>query len=173
MSKKILLIDATYQVQSFIELKKALKHIYKDKVDVVSNWDEYIYFGKSKISYPAIVKLKIAVRRNYYTNNFSRTSLFKRDMGTCQYCGLELTRATITMDHVIPKSQGGDTSFANCVISCYACNNRKGNRTPEQANMTLLKKPAHPTIFSLQRELDPQEHWHPDWDYFIKKSRDS
>lgn len=171
MSKKILLIDAAYQVQSFIELKKALKHIYKEKADVVSSWDEEINFGRVPIRYPSILKLKISVKRNYYTNNFSRLSLFKRDMGTCQYCNLELTRSTITMDHVIPKSQGGETSFTNCVIACYACNNKKGNKTPEQANMKLIKKPVHPTIFSLQRELDPQENWHPDWDFFVKKTK--
>jgi 5-methylcytosine-specific restriction endonuclease McrA len=68
---------------------------------------------------------------------------------------------------VVPKSQGGGTSFINCVISCQICNNKKSNRTPEEAGMLLIKKPTHPSFTSYYYISDPQEYWHEEWDNFL------
>jgi 5-methylcytosine-specific restriction endonuclease McrA len=75
----------------------------------------------------------------------SRQNVYQRDQFTCQYCGVEGTRATLNLDHVVPRSQGGQTSFENLVCSCFGCNSKKRDRTPEQAGMPLLKKPTRPT----------------------------
>ena len=167
MSKKILLLDTNYQVQSFIELKKALKHIFKDKVEVISTWDEYLTFGSGKMKYPSILRLKNPIRRNYFNANFSRVALVKRDKSTCQYCAKKLTASGVTIDHVLPRAQGGTTTFINCVVACQTCNNKKADRTPEQAGMFLMKKPTHPVFTSLRYGIDANEHWHKDWDDFL------
>lgn len=75
---------------------------------------------------------------------FSRLNIYARDADTCQYCGLQLPRSELNLDHVVPRSQGGKTSWENVVCSCVECNLQKGGRTPEQANMRLLKKPVRP-----------------------------
>lgn len=167
MSKKILLLDTNYQVQSFIELKKALKHIFKDKVEVISTWDEYLTFGSGKMKYPSILRLKNPIRRNYFNANFSRVALVKRDKSSCQYCGKKLSASAVTIDHVLPRAQGGTTTFINCVVACQLCNNKKADRTPDQAGMILLKKPTHPVFTSLRYGIDANEHWHRDWDDYL------
>lgn len=167
MAKKILLLDASYQVQQFIDIRKALKHIIKDKVEVISTWDDDILYGSGKMKYPATLRLKNTVKRNYFNSNFSRKAVVKRDRSSCQYCGKVLSAANITMDHVLPRAQGGGTSFLNCVVSCQPCNNKKGHQTPEQAGMPLLKKPQHPAFTSLRYVVDSTEFWHKDWDDFL------
>lgn len=75
---------------------------------------------------------------------FSRLNIYGRDRDTCQYCGRQLPRPDLNLDHVQPRSQGGKTSWENVVCSCVECNLRKGGRTPEQAGMALLTKPVRP-----------------------------
>lgn len=75
---------------------------------------------------------------------FNRRNIFIRDDQTCQYCGSRLKSEKITIDHIVPKSMGGRTSFDNCVIACSGCNTRKANRTPAEAGMKLLKQPKTP-----------------------------
>lgn len=70
---------------------------------------------------------------------FSRRNLWKRDRFRCQYCGVRPRQDDVTIDHVVPRSQGGKTTFTNCVLACIKCNKRKDNRTPEQAKMPLVK----------------------------------
>jgi 5-methylcytosine-specific restriction endonuclease McrA len=75
---------------------------------------------------------------------FSRRNIFKRDRFTCQYCGAQPGSEELTLDHVIPRSQGGESRWENCVLACLACNTRKADRTPEQASMRLRHKPVKP-----------------------------
>ena len=98
------------------------------------------------------------------------SDVFHRDNFTCQYCGRKLTASQITIDHVLPRAQKGITSFTNCVVCCQICNNKKADRTPEQAAMVLLKRPAHPSFSAHHYVADPQEHWHPSWDDFLGNS---
>ncbi|NQT11974.1 MAG: HNH endonuclease, partial [Planctomycetes bacterium] len=75
---------------------------------------------------------------------FSRRNIFKRDRFTCQYCGAQPGSEELTLDHVVPRSQGGESRWDNCVLACLACNKRKADRTPEQARMRLRHKPVRP-----------------------------
>jgi len=76
---------------------------------------------------------------------FSRRNLFKRDHTTCQYCGVRPGGPELTIDHVIPRAQGGVSTWENCVLACVSCNTRKANRTPEEARMHLRKRPVRPS----------------------------
>lgn len=168
MSKKILLLNASYEVLKFIVERKALKLLVKDKVETISTWDEIISWNNGKIKLPSILRLKNHVKRNYFNANFSRKALVKRDKSSCQYCLKKLSASQITIDHVIPRAQGGVTSFVNCVVSCQSCNNSKADRTPDQANMKLFKKPTHPSFSAVHYcSLDSQEFWHSDWNDFL------
>jgi 5-methylcytosine-specific restriction endonuclease McrA len=75
---------------------------------------------------------------------FSRRNIFKRDHATCQYCGAKPGSSELTIDHVLPRAQGGTSRWDNCVLACVPCNARKANRTPEQAGMKLSRKPFRP-----------------------------
>lgn len=170
MSKKTLLLNASYEVLNFIPERKVIKHLIKDKVEVISTWDDDIVWGTGSVKHPSIIRLKTHVKRNYFNSNFSRKALIKRDRSTCQFCSQKLMASQITIDHVLPRAQGGITSFTNCVVSCHDCNNKKAARTPEQANMILMKKPTHPSFSACHYIADPQEHWHQDWDDFLSNS---
>jgi|SRR5579859_813698 len=170
MSKKTLLLNSTYEPLSFLSERRALKLIFKDKCDIINNWNDDIVWQSGKIKLPAIIKLKYYIRRNIViTNNFSRKILIKRDKSQCKYCFKKLTSSQITIDHIIPKSQGGITSFDNCVVSCLDCNYRKGSKTLEQSGLILLEKPFHPLSPSYGLFLDSREVWHPSWNNYLKE----
>ena len=76
--------------------------------------------------------------------SFSRRNIFKRDRWTCQYCGLQPGGSELTIDHVVPRAQGGQSTWDNCVLACEDCNMRKADRTPKQAKMKLLSEPKRP-----------------------------
>ena len=168
MARKTLLLNAGYEVLSFIPERKVFKLLFKNKVEVVSEWEELINWGSDKIKHPSILRLKNHVKRNYFNSNFSRKALVKRDRNTCQYCGKKLTASQITIDHVLPRAQGGITSFLNCVVSCQICNNSKADKTPDQAGMKLLKRPTHPSFSAQYYVADPQEYWHDDWNDYLR-----
>ena len=77
--------------------------------------------------------------------SFSRRNIFKRDHWACQYCGCQPGSEELTIDHVVPRSQGGTSTWENCVLACIGCNKRKADRTPHQAGMRLRKVPVRPT----------------------------
>lgn len=93
---------------------------------------------------------------------FSRRHVFRRDENTCQYCGTRRPAEELTMDHVVPRSQGGHSSWKNCVVACRTCNRRKGDRRPAQAGMRLLRQPRPPRWHpSLVRSLGrTRRSWH-------------
>jgi len=99
---------------------------------------------------------------------FSRKNLFKRDKYTCQYCGVQPGPEELTIDHVMPKSRGGGSTWENCVLACIECNKRKANRTPDEAGMKLKKTPKKPTWKSLA-QLNPKDR-KLSWDKFISEA---
>lgn len=166
---KTLLLNANYEILSFVSERKAFRLLYKDKCEVISVWQDKLKWGQEIINHPSILKLKNYVKIKHLNCTFSRKLLIKRDQNSCQYCGKKLNSSQITIDHVIPKSLGGTTSFTNCVVSCFLCNNKKAGRTPEQAEMVLLKKPAHPS-FSVKYNFcfeESNSNWHKDWNLFF------
>lgn len=165
--KKVLLLGASYEVLNFIEMKRAIKLFVNEKVDVISNWDEKIPSASSDWEFPSIIRLKMPPKRHFFGNNFSRKALVKRDKSTCQYCNRKLSASQVTIDHVLPRAQGGGTSFMNCVVACQTCNNKKADKTPDQANMKLLRRPTLPSFASRKNYVDNPDNWHKDWDDFL------
>ncbi len=97
---------------------------------------------------------------------FSRINIYARDSNTCQYCGQRMTRARLNLDHVLPRSQGGRSTWENVVCCCRHCNRRKGGRTPRQAEMRLIRKPARPRWSPVLSVLGGREG-HPQWRPFL------
>jgi 5-methylcytosine-specific restriction endonuclease McrA len=101
--------------------------------------------GRSRLRAPEVVCLTRYDRLPSTAVSFSRRNVAKRDHHTCQYCGAQPGWERITVDHVVPRSQGGTSSWTNCVAACPECNARKADRTPDQAGMRLRRRPNRPS----------------------------
>jgi len=113
------------------------------------------------LPHPSVIRLLRYYRVPYRVIELSRKNILRRDKYQCQYCGKK-THA-LTIDHVIPKSRGGMDSWDNLVAACVKCNNKKGNRTPEEAHMPLIKKPRKPNhiLFLKQYLGNVEDNWRP------------
>jgi 5-methylcytosine-specific restriction endonuclease McrA len=98
---------------------------------------------------PSIIVLTRQDYRPCHTVNFNRKAIYKRDKNTCQYCGGQPGTGELSIDHVNPKGQGGQTTWENCVLACVKCNSRKACRTPKEAGMKLLSTPRKPKLGDL------------------------
>jgi len=148
-----------------ISWQRAVTMVFLDKVEVVRNYEAYVRTISSRYPLPAVVRLHNFVKRHRVRLGFSRRNLFTRDGFRCQYCGKHCPPQELTCDHVVPRSQGGGTDWDNIVASCGPCNRRKGGRTPEQAGMRLLSRPARPKDLPMMLNLQlgakrTPEAWH-------------
>lgn len=121
------------------------------KIAVVEAYPgEVIRTPSLELPLPAVARLVRAVPYRKQGVKFSRVNVMTRDNFTCQFCGRRLPMKHLNYDHVVPRVQGGKTVWSNIVTTCYACNERKGGRTPEQAGMRLLSKPTRPRSLPLE-----------------------
>ena len=114
--------------------------------------EEYLATVRFELRIPRILRLTRFEKMPMQTVRFNRKNLFARDDHTCQYCGRQAPLSQLSMDHVIPRSYGGVTTWENIVCSCLRCNGRKGGRTPKEARMKLLRKPEKPRVNPLMEQ---------------------
>ncbi len=107
--------------------------------------ERFIRAVRFRLRVPEVVTLCGYDRLPTAAVTFSRRNIFKRDRFTCQYCGAQPGSEELTLDHVVPRAQGGESRWDNCVLACLACNKRKADRTPHQAGIRLRKEPVQPT----------------------------
>jgi 5-methylcytosine-specific restriction endonuclease McrA len=149
-----------------ISWQRAVVLTYLNKVEVLETWDETLTGPSATIKAPAVVRLTKGSVSTKQSIRFSRINVFTRDGFRCQYCGERKPLKQLNYDHVIPRVRGGTTCWENIVTSCYACNDRKGSRTPEEAGMKLLRKPLKPTSLPVVPPIrlgegDVPELWQP------------
>lgn len=129
-------------------LVRALAMVLRNEAIVIESDESRIIqtAGGVNIPLPLVIRLLDYKKVDFYTadEEFSRTGVFRRDNYTCGYCGKK-SGENRTWDHIIPRSQGGEDSWLNAITACFKCNNKKGNRTPQEANMPLLWEPKIPT----------------------------
>ncbi len=106
--------------------------------------DEIVGTVDSLIKVPRVIIILTFDRFPKWGVRFNRYNIFRRDRDTCQYCGKTLKRSDLSLDHVVPLSRGGETTWENVVCSCLGCNKRKGGKIPREAGMSLLKMPVRP-----------------------------
>jgi len=142
LSRKVLLLNSSYEPLSIINCKKAIIMLLIDKVEYIEKLSLSISSEKIIMPIPSVVKLKSYIFLKRRELALSRKNVFKRDLFICQYCGK--TNTELTLDHVIPKQKGGRDSWDNLVSACNNCNFKKGNKLIKETNMTLIKKPKQP-----------------------------
>lgn len=147
-----LLLDAHYQPIDLIGWQKAITLLLQEKAEVVEDGEDTVSSVSLTLNIPKVLRL---IRRGYakYRASFSKRSIFLRDKGVCAYCSMKMNLKTTTIDHVVPRCQGGTHNWLNVVTCCQKCNNKKAGRTPEQAHMTLLYKPRVPSRLDLIKQL--------------------
>lgn len=122
----------TYDFESWRNFSDAFPH------------EETVHSISFKIRIPKVILLLVYSRVPKKEVKFTRHNIFERDRNTCQYCGRVCDRNELNLDHVVPRDQGGPTVWENIVCSCIECNTHKGNRTPQQAGMRLIRRPKRP-----------------------------
>ena len=132
-----------------ITWQRAIVLLYLGKVEVLEEYDDRVVAPSITLRTPAVVRLTKGSVSTKHKVRFSRVNIFTRDGFRCQYCGERKAMDALNYDHVVPRVRGGKTVWENIVTSCYACNDRKGSRTPDEAGMKLLRKPFKPTSLPL------------------------
>jgi len=154
MSSQCLVLDLGYQPHRIVSWQRAVSLLFQHKAEVVESYDEALmtpdqadrakeYGWTFVLKMPAVIRLLRAVARKKAVR-FSRMNVLTRDNWTCQYCGKRLSTRKLNYDHVTPRSRGGKTVWENIVTACYPCNDRKRDRTPQQAGMRLKRTPVKP-----------------------------
>lgn len=145
---RVLVLNASYEPINVCTVRRAIVLILKSKAEVLDEHDIELHSERSSITRPSVIRLRAYVRIPYQSlqRRITRRAVFARDGWECQYCG---RRGSLTMDHVVPRSKGGDTSWENVVACCATCNRRKGDRSVSQSGMKLRThpRPPHSTIF--------------------------
>ncbi len=132
--------DGRYSNYSF-ESWREISELKRDFKEPHEDWIQSVNF---ELQVPRVIRLMIYDRLPRQTIRFNRRNIFARDNNRCQYCGKRFVTSELSLDHVHPRSQGGDTTWDNIVCCCVKCNVKKGGRTPEQAHMHLIKVPVKP-----------------------------
>lgn len=159
MGRNVLLLNANYTPIGILSWKKAVGLVIgRKKAEVVQEYAD----EASRAFNAAVVRLTVKTPDHFsiFTRQkFSKKNLFLRDNFECQYCGLVCTGRTGTIDHVVPRSCGGGTSYLNCVVACKRCNFKKDNRTPAEAGMPLRTTPRQPTLLDIFNATYTPDEW--------------
>jgi 5-methylcytosine-specific restriction endonuclease McrA len=148
-SGRVLVLNASYEPINVCTVRRAAVLLLKNRAEILEKGDWALHAESFTLARPVVIRLLTYVRipRDAHRRKITRRAVFARDRWTCQYCGHE--RGNLTVDHVIPRSKGGPSTWENIVTCCAPCNRRKGDRLPRQADMhpTRAPKAPNPTIF--------------------------
>ena len=150
MNDKVLLLNQDYSAIATCSLHKAFVLLYLEKAELVA---QDVLNGLRTVRHtyprPLVIKLNRYVRVPYKGIALTRQNIMRRDGYRCQYCG---SSRNLTLDHLLPRSRGGESTWYNLITACSRCNSKKGDRTPEEVQMKLASKPFKPSLVSFLRE---------------------
>lgn len=184
LGQQVLVLNRLWQAVNVCSVRRALTLLFQGHAQVVLNdldgsfqtysfreWrdlsaaqphPESIHTISFKIRIPRVILLLVFDQLPAKEVKFTRHNIFERDKNTCQYCGKVFDRKDLNLDHVVPRDRGGPTVWENIVCSCVRCNTRKGNRTPQEAGMRLIRKPRRPKwrpFLHVQVGLPAHDQW--------------
>jgi len=185
LNSKVLVLNRSYLPVHVTSVRRAFSLLYQGIAKAVDtqyrtfdyeSWnalstsvhDEAIGLIGRAIRVPRVILLVSYDRMPRRRVRFSRFNVFARDKNTCQYCGQRFPRSELNLDHVVPRSQNGLSTWQNIVCSCFACNRAKGGKRPEQAGMRLIKKPVQPEWTPFMLETFSFAHYQ-DWLPFLNE----
>lgn len=146
----VLVLNATYEPLSVVSVKRAVVLLLKEKAELIETATAMLRSESFSLPRPLVIRLVYFVKiPRRVSLPVTRRGVLSRDQYTCQYCGSSPPRKELTIDHVLPRSRGGKTTWENSITACQKCNGRKGNRTPAEANMKLLSEPQRPRYVAI------------------------
>lgn len=157
-----MVLNQSYEPLSICTIRKAFILLYLGKAEPVIDDDrKSLHSISKKYPWPSVIRISKFIRIPYKKVVLTRKNILRRDSFKCAYCGR--SDVQLTVDHVFPKARGGGESWENLVTACTICNNRKGDRTPDEANMKMFLRPFKPShilfIKNVVGRLD--ERWKP------------
>lgn len=158
---RVLVLNFDYSPISVCSIQRAFLLVFLDKAELLAPTREgFLHTVDRTFAMPAVIRLQRYISIPYKGVMLTRQNVFKRDGYTCQYCG---TQKDLTLDHVVPRSKKGPTSWTNLITACKRCNARKGDYTPEAAGLKLKTKPHKPSYLDFLRHNSGlfQEEWGP------------
>lgn len=163
MDSRVLVLNQDYSPLMVCSVERAFVLVYLNKSEMVrtANGHQLRSITRS-FPMPSVIRLNRYVHAPYKGVTLTRQNVFKRDNFECVYCG---TRRELTLDHVMPSSRGGTHSWTNLVTACKRCNTRKGDFTPEEAEMSLRQNPFKPSYALFLRDLSGMNQ--KEWDEFL------
>lgn len=162
INRSVLMLNQNYEPLTVCSARRALVLLFQGKAEMIEKADGLkIHTVRTYYSLPSVVRLWRYRRVPYRRIMLTRKNIITRDGHRCQYCGT--SKGPMTVDHLLPRTQGGKDTWENMVCACTKCNNRKSDRTPERAGMSLLRKPTRPShITFIQRHAgDRDSRWRP------------
>ncbi|MDX2063479.1 MAG: HNH endonuclease [Bacteroidia bacterium] len=161
MREKVLVLNQDYQAIGVCSVERAFVLVYLRKAEMVEKLsNKVLHSVRSEFAFPSIIRLFSYVRVPFRRVALSRANIFRRDGFQCVYCG---SKQHLTLDHVVPRSHAGRDTWENLVTACQSCNTKKGNRTPEQAEMEMNRKPFRPSYIMYLSNFSERVHetWRP------------
>lgn len=160
-SRKVLILNHTFEPLQVCAARRAVILLFTGKAERVEDSQHAIRSPSTVFVLPLVIRLHHFVKKPIQTTiSFNKKNILKRDAYTCQYCGRN-SGERMTIDHIVPKAQGGRTVWENVVSACRACNLTKGSRRPGEAGMHLLRKPSRPhsvSYLGILAYTSPQYH---------------
>lgn len=161
LSGRVLVLNATFEPIHVCSTRRAMVLLLKAKADLLERGEAAVRSERIWIDKPVVIKLRnyIRIPRDIHRRRITRKAVLARDSWTCQYCGAE--RDGLTVDHVIPRSRGGESVWENIVASCGPCNRRKADRLPKEISMHPRTKPSAPgpNVFIRVAAPKPPASW--------------
>ena len=137
----VLVLNASYEPINICAARRALVLVLKGVASSEEVSPNFLHSARHRLPVPSVIRLLEYRRIPHQTRALSRKNILMRDRYTCQYCQRTAPSSELTLDHVVPRSRAGETTWENLVACCYRCNNQKGSRTPEEAGMKLARLP--------------------------------
>lgn len=152
MQEPVLVLNATYEPINVTAVRRAMVLLLKGVAQAEEMHSSEVHSVAHSHKVPSVIRLLAYRHIPQQSRALSRKNILLRDRNTCQFCGKVFPSSELTLDHVMPRSRGGRSSWENLVACCYRCNNNKGDRTPEEAGLRLARKPR-PFTLHTSRQL--------------------
>jgi 5-methylcytosine-specific restriction endonuclease McrA len=168
MQEPVLVLNATFEPINVTAVRRAMVLLIKGVAQAEEmKPHSVIHSARRSVRVPSVIRLLAYRHIPQQTRALSRKNILLRDRNTCQFCCCIFPASELTLDHVIPRSRGGRSSWENLVACCYQCNNRKGDRTPEEAGIKLARKPRPFTLYTSRQLMRLIGHRDENWRKYL------
>jgi 5-methylcytosine-specific restriction endonuclease McrA len=167
MHAPVLVLNATFEPIHVTGVRRALVLTLKGVAQVEESNHAEVHSPSRALKVPSVIRLLTYRHIPQQTRALSRKNILLRDHNTCQFCGRMLPSSQLTLDHVVPRSRGGRSCWENLVASCYDCNNQKGDRTPEEAGLKLVRSPRPFTLHTSRQLMRLMAHQDEKWRKYL------